>query len=154
MTVSINGTTGEISLAVPAGVVVFYASSTLPGGFLKANGAAVSRTTYSALYAAIGTTFGTGDGSTTFNLPDMRGYFPRGWADDGSVDSGRAFGSTQQDAFESHTHTVTLYYSDGATNNYVRGTQAANGQGTRATSATGSTETRPVNVALLACIKY
>lgn len=71
---------------VPAGTVIAFASSTAPTGYLKANGALISRTTYASLFAAIGTTFGAGDGSTTFALPDLRGYFPRGWADGRGID--------------------------------------------------------------------
>lgn len=166
MSITINGATGEISSAVPAGLIMFYASSTLPTGFLKCNGAAVSRTTYSALFTAIGTTFGSGDGSTTFNLPDMRGYFPRGWVDNGTVDSGRSFGSTQTDAFQSHIHTVSQpnwavgYGSNGG----QWGTNSPGGGSPLSSSSPATdgsygtprvaTETRPVNIALLACIKY
>lgn len=57
----------------PIGAVIDYAGSTAPTGWLFAYGQAVSRTTYAALFAALGTTYGTGDGSTTFNLPDLRG---------------------------------------------------------------------------------
>ena len=57
----------------PAGVVLPYAGATAPSGWLLCDGSAVSRTTYANLFAAIGTAFGTGDGSTTFNLPDLRG---------------------------------------------------------------------------------
>ncbi|WP_197369874.1 phage tail protein, partial [Ralstonia pseudosolanacearum] len=64
-----------------AGLIGYFARSTAPSGWLKANGAAVSRTTYAALYAEIGTTFGAGDGAATFNLPDLRGEFLRGWDD-------------------------------------------------------------------------
>ena len=85
---------------VPTGAFVFFAMNTPPTGWLKANGAAISRTTYSALFDAIGTTFGAGDGSTTFNLPDMRGEFPRGWDDGRGVDSGRSFGSAQLDQMQ------------------------------------------------------
>lgn len=92
---------------VPVGAVVFVASNATPTGYLKANGAAVNRTVYSALFNAIGTTYGAGDGTTTFNLPDLRGEFIRGWADNRDVDAGRALGSTQAGAFQSHTHTAT-----------------------------------------------
>lgn len=141
-----------IAWAVPPGTVIHVAKNSAPTGFLKANGAAVSRTTYAALFAAIGTTFGAGDGSTTFNLPDLRGEFVRGWDDSRGVDSGRSFGSWQDDAFESHTH---AYY--GSTGAYVYLSAGAipvydNWSGT--TGATGGSETRPRNVALLACIKY
>ncbi|MBX9753321.1 MAG: tail fiber protein [Pseudomonadaceae bacterium] len=84
---------------VPPGTVANFARSTPPPGWLKANGAAVSRTSYSALFAAIGTTFGAGDGSTTFNLPDDRGHFTRSWDDGAGVDHARAFGSKQAGTF-------------------------------------------------------
>lgn len=91
--------------AAPPGTVQFYAVNTPPTGWLKANGAEISRITYAALFAAIGTTFGAGDGSTTFTLPDLRGEFLRGWDDGRGVDTSRGFGSTQAQAFLSHTHT-------------------------------------------------
>ena len=56
----------------PAGIIEIYAGATAPAGYLECDGSAVSRTTYAALYAAIGTTYGAGDGSTTFALPDLR----------------------------------------------------------------------------------
>ncbi|HYL49486.1 MAG TPA: tail fiber protein, partial [Stellaceae bacterium] len=59
--------------AVPSGVVVPFAGASAPSGWLLCYGQAVSRTTYATLFATIGTTFGSGDGSTTFNLPDLRG---------------------------------------------------------------------------------
>lgn len=62
----------------PPGAVIPYAGSTAPEGWLLCNGAAVSRTTYAALFDLIGTTFGVGDGSTTFNVPDMRSKMPIG----------------------------------------------------------------------------
>ena len=83
---------------------MYIPHTSLPTGWLKANGAAVSRTTYSNLFAAIGTTYGVGDGSTTFNIPDLRGEFIRGWDDGRGVDSGRTLGSWQDDMFEEHNH--------------------------------------------------
>lgn len=62
----------------PAGIVQMYAGSSAPNGWLMCNGQAVSRTTYAELFAAIGTTYGAGDGSSTFNVPDMRNRFPVG----------------------------------------------------------------------------
>lgn len=64
----------------PSGMVGYFGNTTPPTGWLQCNGAAVSRATYAALFAAIGTVYGSGDGSTTFNLPDARGMFLRGWA--------------------------------------------------------------------------
>lgn len=68
----------KLGSAVPTGGVTMYAGSSAPSGWLLCNGAAVSRTTYATLFTAISTTFGTGDGSTTFNVPDMRGRIPIG----------------------------------------------------------------------------
>lgn len=81
------------SQLVPAGTIIAYADSTPPDGWLECNGQAVSRTTYADLFAAIGTTFGAGDSLTTFNLPDLRGEFIRGWDNGRGVDVGRSLGS-------------------------------------------------------------
>ncbi|QPB08629.1 tail protein [Burkholderia phage Mica] len=79
----------------PAGMVMYFAGSAAPAGWLKANGAAISRTAYGALFARIGTTYGAGDGANTFNLPDLRGEFLRGFDDGRGIDPSRAFGSMQ-----------------------------------------------------------
>ena len=81
-------------------------STTVPTGWLVANGQIVSRTTYADLFAAIGTTYGAGDGSTTFGIPDLRGEFLRGWDDGRGVDSGRALGSFQAQMVQTHKHVV------------------------------------------------
>ena len=93
---------------VPSGAVLYFAGRTAPAGWLKANGAAVSRTAYAALFAAIGTTYGAGDGRSTFNLPDLRGEFLRGWDDGRGVDAGRVFGSAQAHALQSHQHGLAM----------------------------------------------
>lgn len=88
-----------------AGMIVMVGySANPPTGWLKCNGAQISRTTYSALFAAIGTTYGSGNGSTTFHLPDFRGLFPRGFDDGRGYDSGRVFGSFQDSDNKSHNH--------------------------------------------------
>jgi hypothetical protein len=156
----------------PVGAVIWVAMNTAPTGFLKANGAAVSRTTYSALFAAIGTTFGAGNGSTTFNLPDLRGEFIRGWDDSRGVDSGRSFGSNQSGMVGPHNHTITDPGHTHSYTDYYNGNGGGQGGGgantgttstgrTTDSSTTGitidnnsGTETRPRNVALLACIKF
>ena len=149
--------------AVPAGTVIYHAANTPPTDFIKANGSAISRTTYSDLFTAIGTTFGVGDGSSTFNVPDLRGEFMRGWDDSRGIDSGRAFGSSQTDEFEAHYHLmqssggsqinggVTTYPFGMAYNSYY-GTGAYDSK--RSETVGGAAETRPRNIALLACIKY
>lgn len=141
------------SESAPPGKLGYFARNTAPPGWLKSNGAAVSRTTFAALFAAIGTTYGAGDGSTTFNLPDERGEFRRAWDDGRGVDSGRAFGSWQSDELRSHTHTVGGSVDGGG------GSASFDGNPTGAsfnktTSATGGGETHPRNLAFLACIKY
>lgn len=149
-------TVGRVG-GVQAGTVAYHAASTAPSGWLKADGSAVSRTTYAALYSAIGVTFGSGDGATTFNLPDLRGEFIRGYHDGDSADpdyATRAFGTAQASAVQSHTHNVTGY-----ANNYpgtVAGYAVVDtiGSGTLTSAATGGSETRPRNVALLAIIKF
>ncbi len=86
----------DVSALLPSGVILPFAGGAIPAGFLLCNGAALSRTSYATLFAAIGTTYGRGNGSTTFNLPDLRGEFIRG-ADNGrGVDNGRALGSSQR----------------------------------------------------------
>ena len=153
MPTQISGTTGVPANALPflVGQVNFFATSSAPAGFLKCSGQAVSRTTYAALFTAIGTLYGVGDGSTTFNLPDLRGEFVRGWDDGRGVDSGRSFGSAQTDGFKSHSHTFQKSASsNNTTGSFV--TTANNGVVTVTTTETGGAETRPRNVALLACI--
>ena len=98
---------------VPSGAVLYFAGRTAPAGWLKANGAAVSRTAYAALFAAIGTTYGAGDGRSTFNLPDLRGEFLRGWDDGRGVDTPRPIGSAQAHALQSHQHGLAMV-ADGA----------------------------------------
>ena len=80
------------------GVIIACSTSTMlnsPLGFLKCDGSAISRTDFSRLFSVIGTTYGAGNGSTTFNLPDLRGEFLRGFDDGRTVDSGRVIGTAQ-----------------------------------------------------------
>lgn len=89
----------------PVGTVINFAGSTAPSGWLIANGDAISRSGYPALFSVIGTTYGSGDGSTTFNIPDLRGRVPIGV--DGGVNrvtSNNALG--QSSGSQSHTLTV------------------------------------------------
>lgn len=92
---------------VPTGAIMPFAMNTAPSGWLAANGSAVSRTTFAALFAAIGTTYGAGDGSTTFTLPDLRGYFVRGSGTNSDGVTSGTFGSKQADGVISHTHSGT-----------------------------------------------
>jgi len=149
--------------AVPAGTVIYYAGSTAPTGYLKANGDTIPNGSgtvqgvtddFSALYAVIDDTYGIAG-----QLPDLRGEFIRGWADDRSdADSGRVFGTPQEDAFEAHSHKVgsrdslTDYGTSDAIE-FVSDYPSPVGQYVTSESV-GGTETRPRNIALLACIKY
>lgn len=166
MSVTINGTTGislveSQSLPFLVGQVGFFGMINAPIGFLKCNGAAVSRTTYAALFAAIGTTYGAGDGSTTFNLPDLRGEFLRCLDDGRGVDTGRAIGSAQDHQMESHNHTLPGNIVERTTSSSLVWAVAGGASAGPVRQAMGlaggttnSSENRPRNVALLACIKY
>ena len=85
----INGVTTQLDIhdagALPTGSYIQFAGSQAPEGFLVCNGGAISRTTYSALFAVIGTTYGSGDGSTTFNLPNLTDRFLQGSSTSGTV---------------------------------------------------------------------
>ena len=102
---------GNLSFAtpdsVPTGCVFCRAVASVPAGYLECNGAAVSRTTYSALFTVIGTQYGSGNGSSTFNLPDLRGEFVRGFDNGRGVDSGRSMASFQDHDNRAHTHSYT-----------------------------------------------
>lgn len=186
-----------------------FAMATPPPGWFRANGAAVSRSVYAALFAKIGTTYGAGDGVNTFNLPDPRGKFIRVLDDGRGIDVGRVLGSSQADETRSHNHTGSaagagghthvassdtqgahthnVHYGDltpdgsdygtpGEPRNplngsdipaFVTATTAAGAHAHNITinavgdhshaitvNATGGSETRPTNIAFLACIKY
>lgn len=153
----------QSSLPFIIGQVAFFAMATAPAGFLKCAGQAVSRATYANLFAAIGTLYGAGNGSTTFNLPDLRGEFVRCFDDGKGTDAGRAFGSAQSDALQGHRHPVTVNggsfvgfgYHPGVGSNQVdvamNSVGAPISDGSNGTPRTAA-ETRPRNIALLACI--
>jgi microcystin-dependent protein len=146
---------------------------------LACNGAAVSRVDYATLFAVIGTTWGAGDGSVTFNVPDLRGTFLRGTGTNGTYGTavGQAVGTYAADTYLNHSHTATSSDS-GHTHTYTAaggnqnggapgssytfcsngGTQTtstgnANITTTVATSTTGGTETKPKNYGVLYIIK-
>lgn len=140
------------------GNIIMRASTNVPAGTLECNGAAVSRTTYADLFAEIGTTHGVGDGSTTFNVPDYRGEFLRGWDHGRGVDIGRTLGSTQSDMVGNHTHGISDFilrdfagsawaYSAGSNNRAFESNATQGVVGT-------ATETRPRNKSIMYCIVY
>lgn len=178
-------TTGVFQLTdagAPVGMVTAFAQATVPsgGGWLECNGAAVSRTTYSILFDLLGTTYGPGNGTTTFNLPDLRGYFVRGWNHGAGAnpDTGRAIATVQTSSNLSHTHTgtttsngahthqITTGVTGSGTNSIIlrspvtsvsTGVNATESGGTHnhtfTTAASGGTEARPSNVAMMYCIR-
>lgn len=126
--------------SVPTGCVMMWSTSAVPTGWIECNGQ--STASYPALAAVVGA-----------NVPDLRGEFIRGWDHEKGTDSGRTLGSSQSGAIESHTHN--------AQTGNLAGAQFAQGNlgypreygGYTATTATGGTETRPRNVALMYIIK-
>ncbi|GLK49611.1 hypothetical protein GCM10017620_25840 [Brevundimonas intermedia] len=139
----------------PAGELKLFDTGSPPGGarLLVANGAEVSRSTYSRLYNAIGTRYGAGDGANTFNLPDWRGVFFRGLDNGRGLDGGRSLGVFQASQNLAHTHGLPvrdnadsgLNIEDAGTGGSLRSVN---------TYSEGGSEARPVNQALLACITY
>jgi microcystin-dependent protein len=168
-----RGALGATHSAELVGAVAYFPATAAPAGWLKANGALISRTTYADLWAfaqASGNivsdatwtggsdrgAFSQGDGSTTFRVPDLRGEFLRGWDDGRGVDSGRAVGTFQGQDIQSHAHTqrgVNQVSTAGGdiTSGTNTGTPANHSV---STASTGGAETRPRNVALLACIRF
>ncbi len=172
------------AILTPVGSILFYAKNAVPTGFLPCDGSAVSRTTYARLAAlassiSYGAPFGPGDGSTTFNVPDLRGQFVRSFDSGGSIDPGRTFGSTQADTVKAHKHISPWGENDyppsrvspfGETSQNDQWGAASDDQdnplwytndgsiwrGNDPNSGSGviGSETRPKNVALLACIKF
>lgn len=166
--------TGIDNTLFPAGIVMPYAGTSAPSGFLMCDGSAVSRYTYSRLFNIVGTSHGTGDGSTTFNLPDYRGRFLRG-VDGGAGNdpdaasrtamntggnTGDNVGSIQADEYESHNHQVSMYDGGGGnafgtSGSGTRGQSGSTGAGAFQNSNTsGGNETRPKNANVHYIIKY
>lgn len=137
-----------------------FRMTSCPAGWLPEDGSAISRTTYSALFAVVGTTWGLGDGSTTFNIPNSGGRFDRGWISGQTIDSGRTFGSYQDDQLQDHTHTpsATAFGGTFPTTAGTGGITSPGGTGAIQDGIPNSgrhgPETRPSNLPGLRCIKY
>ena len=154
--------------AVAAGSVMWFAATRPPEGWLVADGSRLLRTAYPALFAAIGTAFNqSGDGAQYFRLPDLRGEFVRGWDGNRGIDSGRAFGSAQGDEFRSHKHALPIsgnadeMFENLSDTKRIRVTLVNDSDWNNVFgyhkddyTASGGTETRPRNIALLPIIKY
>lgn len=151
----------------PTGSVFAMATRVVPQGYLECNGNTVNRSEFSKLFSVIGTTFGDGDGATSFNLPDLRGEFVRGFDSGRGVDASRQFGSSQDHAFEKHRH-LNGVGDNASANSMIYGVteeqvvkkstggvnsdKALNAQG-RTSEVGNALETRPRNVALVYVIK-
>jgi microcystin-dependent protein len=156
-----NQITNASSASVPVGTVIESARATPPTGFLDCDGSAVSRTTYSALFSAIGTVFGVGDGSTTFNLPDRRGNVGRGVGTSAGYATNVtiALGEKTDDALQGHTHPQTAgqpgagvtasggSYADGASS-------GSSGLNTGSNSGRQASETRVKSLGMKYFIKF
>lgn len=164
-------TNTEFNLVTPVGVVLPYAATSAPSSWFICDGSAVSRATYSDLFTAIGTTFGVGDGSTTFNLPDLRGRMIVGYAPSGghtdvstlAANDGQAVANRRPKhrttnsltvSPSTHSHQQTMYSGPGGST--VAGTASGassstgNGDSTAGTSLSigGSVGTNNANDAL------
>lgn len=163
----------EKSIDIEPGTISLFSFNQIPNGYLKCNGAELSRNIYDNLFNRIGTIYGDGDSSTTFNIPDLRGMFVRGYDDERNIDEERLFGSYQEDAMRHITgHARGNYLSSSP--NSVGGAMAQSGiqqTNNRYAYHNGiywgakiefdnslvtpvSTENRPKNIAMLYCIKY
>ncbi|EGQ5294924.1 phage tail protein [Enterobacter cloacae] len=149
------------------GMLAAFAANSAPTGWLAADGSAVSRTTYARLFSRIGTIYGAGNGTTTFNLPDGRGVFLRGFDAGRGLDSGRVFGSYQEDSVKtidlrfygrqgSGTGSRTVLSTENNRNAlYTTGISQDDGSVQPAFQQIGSTsENRVKNLSQLMCIKY
>lgn len=146
---------------VPIGTIIAMSSDYIPTGYLLCNGSAVNRQTYSLLFAKIGTTYGEGDGTNTFNLPDLRGKFVRGLGGNSDL-----LGKTQGDAIRNITGEVDICHGD---NNVTNGVFRDNGRKSRgrdgnqwyshsvifdaSTVVPTANENRPLNMAMNYLIK-
>lgn len=162
--------------ATPSGAIIPFAGTSAPTGYLSCDGSAVSRTTYADLFTAIGTTWGAGDGSTTFNVPDLRAAVLRGAGShgtetmaNGSAYDGGSVGNFSDDSMQEfalqgevlndgsatsgnqYTSTTEVMpgYSDGVGTSFTVDAIRANSEGTPRTGA----ETKPFTASVLYIIK-
>ena len=156
----------------PVGTYIQFAGASTPAGYLACDGSAVSRTTYADLFAVVSTTYGVGNGSTTFNLPDARGLVMVGAGAHGTMTrangtayNGGTLGATRNDQFQGHWHNIyrdapgaavqvgVASLAAGVTTVTAPQVKEAISDGTNGTPRTGD-ETRPAEIAVLVCIKF
>jgi microcystin-dependent protein len=168
-TVSTASVTASVSGTV-VGSIIAWTTGTAPSDYLHCDGSAINRTTYAGLFGVISTSYGTGDGSTTFNIPDYRGRFLRGFANGQSTDPDRAtrtnrgdgttgdnVGTNQADEFKGHNHSATTTarnIATGGAGNLASGGGSPNTAGSVTIGTSGGNETRPINTYVMWCIKF
>lgn len=152
---------------LPTGIISPWSTDTPPAGWLECDGSELDRGVYAELFAKIGVVYGAGNGSTTFELPDLRGDFIRGWDHGATVDPDRAsrtahspgtatgdnIGTRQADEVVSHSHTLNTAGSV-LQGSYVAESNANTATTALAINAFGGNETRPRNVNTMFIIKY
>lgn len=152
---------------MPVGTILAYSAAAAPTGYLLCDGSAVSRTTYADLFAVIAETAGQGDNVTTFNVPDLRGRFLRGWDNAATNDpdaasrtalntggnTGDALFSLQDSANLAHTHTYYDAVTGALGNIQTVGGGGTINSGSQSTGSTGGSESRPKNVNVQYIIK-
>ncbi|WP_297323344.1 phage tail protein [uncultured Bartonella sp.] len=162
--------------SIPSGTIAMFAAPTAPSGWIQCDGRWLSRAQYPALFAAIGEWWGKGDGQTTFNVPDLRGQFLRGWDAGKGVDANRSFASWQDSQNKWHSHSGST--SENGEHNHTYGKWISQGSGPDGknswnwfaeingytstagrhshnftTNGDGGNEARPVNLAIQYIIK-
>ena len=157
------------TFSVPVGSIMPFAGTNVPNGWLLCNGDAISKSAYSNLFTIIGISWGGGNGTTTFNLPDLRGQFLRGVDGTGGIDTdkanrtakytsgntGNSVGSYQEDEIRAHYHTYQNDINGPPYNHDLPYTAGGSNYRTNSTSSsTGGSETRPVNAYVNYIIKY
>jgi microcystin-dependent protein len=169
---SVNGKTGDVVVdTLPVGTSIMYSGDTVPDGYLAENGAEVSRTTYAKLFAAIGTKYGVGNRSTTFNLPNRNnGSFPEGSDTAGTVKSAGLpniegylqlkgsgnsgfYSDKTSGAFGFETNTAKTHFSNSSTSAATR--NAITFSASLSNAIYGNSDTvQPKSVTVKFCIKY
>ncbi|KKN72053.1 hypothetical protein LCGC14_0414480 [marine sediment metagenome] len=155
------GADDRIDIVTPIGVMLMWMTDVAPVGWKICDGTAISRTTFADLFTLLDTTYGIGDGSTTFNLPDLRGRFARGRDAGAAVDpdagartdrgdgtTGDVVGTKQAEDFKAHTHVIQqdLNGSPGVLPDSIAANQGTSAFVANKALATGGNETRPTNI--------
>lgn len=153
----------------PAGTIQPFGGTVAPAGYFLCDGSTVSRTTYAKLFSSVGTAFGSGNGTSTFHLPDFRGKFLRGVSSGTANDpdrlvrtamnaggnTGDSVGSIQGDELKRHRHLSGVTQDNTGGSSYAAITTANNDNtGEYLTSYEGGNESRPVNAYVNFIIKY